>query len=310
MKIVSYTVKVLALTLLLGIFFILGTHLAGVDKVAEAQLSATPAPPAGFFEPFLFFCVCVTMVMAYLSVRAGRHGFRLMATLAFIMYSVMTIASQVESLFFLPSKMPLALIERLFLQGAITTLLFVPCVVIIMGQLHSRDREPPPAFSSVPASTWLLRLAATVVIFEFLYMFFGYFVAWHNPELRQYYGGGELNGFFAALQHNWQYSPGIYALQVLRSLLFFACVMLVVRKFRGPRWEATLASSAFLTVWTLILLLPNPIMPPSVARSHFWETFFCYLTFGALLGWMLAGNNEPAVMAQTPSIGSAVPGSG
>jgi hypothetical protein len=299
MKLLRFTARVLVLTLLLGIFFILGAQLAGVGKTAETKLSATPPPATEFWAPFLLFCVCVTIVMAYLSVRSGRYGFKLMATLAFIMYSVMTIASQVESLFFLQSKMPLALIERLFLQGAITTLLFVPCVVIIMGQLHSRDREAPPAFNLVPASTWLLRLAATVVLFEFLYMFFGYFVAWQNPELRQYYGGGELNGFFSALQHNWQYSPSIYALQVLRSLLFFACIMLVVRKFRGPRWEAALASSAFLTVWTLILLLPNPIMPPSVARSHFWETFFCYLIFGALLGWMLAGKKEPAVMAKT-----------
>jgi uncharacterized membrane protein len=168
-----------------------------------------------------------------------------------------------------------------------------------MGQLRSHDQPPAPEFNAVRTTDWLFRLASTVVIFEFLYMFFGYYVAWQNPELRHYYGGGELNGFLAALITNWRTTPSIYALQILRALLFFACILLVVRKFKGPRWEAALASSAFLTVWTLILLLPNPIMPPSITRSHFWETFFCFIVFGAFLGWMLAGKSKPAAITKT-----------
>src|SRR4051812_32161527 len=248
----KFVLKVLVLTLLLGIFFILGAQLAGIDKVAlsSAAPASTPPPPAGFFAPFLLFSVCVSAVMAYLAIRSGRYGFKLMATLAFIMYSVMTVASQIESLFFLQSKMPLALIERLFLQGAITTILFVPCVVLIMGQLRSHNLSPAPEFNAVPAADWLFRLASTIVIFEFLYMFFGYYVAWQNPELRHFYGGGELNGFIAALVTNWRTTPSIYALQILRALLFFACILLVVRRFKGPRWEAALARSACLTVWT------------------------------------------------------------
>jgi hypothetical protein len=107
----KFVIKVLALTLLLAFFFILGAQLAGIDKIAlpaSTKLSATPPPPAGFFQPFLLFCICVATVMAYLAVRSGRYGFKLMAVLAFIMYSVMTVTSQVESLFFLQSKMPLA----------------------------------------------------------------------------------------------------------------------------------------------------------------------------------------------------------
>jgi hypothetical protein len=33
--------------------------------------------------------------------------------------------------------------------------------------------------------------------------------------------------------------------------------------------------------------LPNPLMPASVARSHFWETLGFSLVFGALAGWLL-----------------------
>ena len=36
-----------------------------------------------------------------------------------------------------------------------------------------------------------------------------------------------------------------------------------------------------------VLLLPNPMIPASVARSHFWETLGFSLVFGALAGWLL-----------------------
>jgi hypothetical protein len=303
MKIPSFVIRVLALTILLGIFFVLGAQLAGVEQ-ASRPLAATQtptAPPAGFLAPFLFFCFCVSTVMAYLIMRSTWSGLPLMGLLGFVMYSVMTVATQVESLFFLQSKMPLALIERLFVHGAITTALFVPCAVILMGRLRSPGQVPTTTFAAVPAPVWAGRVAFTIVLFIFLYMFFGYFVAWRNPDLRQFYGGHEFSGFFDALQYNWHTAPTIYALQVFRSLLFFACVLWLIRSLKVPRWEATLATSAFLSVWTVILLLPNPIMPPSVARSHFWETFFCFLIFGAILGWMLSPRKQPAALHKTAS---------
>jgi hypothetical protein len=33
--------------------------------------------------------------------------------------------------------------------------------------------------------------------------------------------------------------------------------------------------------------MPNPLMPASVARSHFWETLWCDLLLGGLVGWVL-----------------------
>src|SRR5262249_9401147 len=138
-------------------------------------------------------------------------------------------------------------------------------------------------------------------LFIFLYMFFGYFVAWRNPVLRAFYGGVDTPNFFVALKNNLLNSPGIYLLQVFRATLYFACVLPLVRMLRTSRFEAVMAISAFLSVWTLVLLLPNPIMPRSVALSHFWETLMCFLVFGALLGWMLSAPQRPASLAKSAS---------
>jgi hypothetical protein len=50
---------------------------------------------------------------------------------------------------------------------------------------------------------------------------------------------------------------------------------------------AALVAALFSACWTTVLLLPNPLMPASVARSYFWETLGFSLVFGALAGWLL-----------------------
>ena len=312
MKLLMVAVRVLVLTMLLGIFFVLGARLAGIEQAlpppnksiqsapgaTATRAAPTPAAPEGFLAPFLLYCVSVSVVMAFLTAYSTWSGLRLMGALAFAMYGVMTVSSQVESLFFLRDKMPIALIWRLFLQGAITTALFVPCLVIIMGKLRSHDYAPAAPRPAAPISVWIGRVILTIVLFNFLYMYFGYYVAWRNPEVRHFYGGTDFSSLFEALKNNWQHSPGIYALQVLRSILFFSCVLPLVRMMRMPRWQTMIAMSAFLSVWTLILLLPNPIMPRSVALAHFWETSACYLIFGAILGCMLSAKKPSAALAK------------
>jgi hypothetical protein len=118
-------------------------------------------------------------------------------------------------------------------------------------------------------------------------MFFGYYVAWRNPELQRYYGGQELATFWAAWKHNWTSFPWIYALAAFRALIYVVCLYPLIRMLDTSLRESALAAALFSTCWTTVLLLPNPLMPASVARSHFWETLGFSLIFGALAGWLL-----------------------
>ena len=70
----------------------------------------------------------------------------------------------------------------------------------------------------------LLRLAILVAAFVFLYMFFGYYVAWRNSELQRYYGGPDIATFWAALGHNWTSARWIYVLAAFRALLIASSV--------------------------------------------------------------------------------------
>jgi hypothetical protein len=290
-------VRILAVCLLFAVCFALGGALSGLDKIAQRSVASEPAAsansqvprmPEDLLRSFLIFAICVGGVLSYLILRSRWHGWILASAIFASMYGISTIVSQLDSIAFLSDKLPPGMIRAIFVQGAITAALFAPLAVLVLGKWRVASLPAPPPPAARRKVAWLLpRLAILVVAFVFLYMFFGYYVAWSNPELRRFYGGPEPAGFWAALRHNWISSPWIYTLAAFRALLCVASLYPLVRMLYTSRWESALAAPLFLACWTTALLLPNPWMPASVARSHFYETLGFSLAFGALAGWLL-----------------------
>jgi hypothetical protein len=305
-------IKVGAVCLVFALSFVIGVALSGLKKIGQQPPAAktvqqvlpaqqavsslpetapkpqAPQMPGNLLLTFSTFSVCVGIVLSYLILRSSWHGWRLVGAVCVGIYGISTVATQIESLFFLSDKVPRGLIAATFLQGAIATVLFAPLAVLFLGKWRTASgalASPAPARLRAPSAAW--RLALIVIAFVFLYMFFGYYVAWQNPGLRQYYGGPEYSSFYAALKANWMYHRSIYPLQVFRALLCAACLYPLVRMLRTAQWETALAMALFVSVWTTELLLPNPMMPASVAHSHFWETLGFSLVFGSLAGWFM-----------------------
>ena len=51
-----------------------------------------------------------------------------------------------------------------------------------------------------------------------------------------------------------------------------------------------------------VLLMPSPLMTASLAHSHFWETLWCDLLLGAIVGWVLAAHARPPARGQTQAM--------
>jgi hypothetical protein len=292
--------RILAVCLLFAVCFAIGGALAGVARIAQ-EAPPVKATPAQLVLPFVTLCLCVGIVVSYLILRSSWHGFALVMAVFFAMYGISTVAAQGDSVFFLSAKLPQGMLPALFLQGLIADALFAALAVLILGKWRvpsPADTWPAPAHLAASSLIW--RIALLVVAFVFLYMFFGYYIAWQNPDLREYYGGSSFPSFYDSLKSNWGQRPFLYLLQAFRALLFIACVFPLIRMLRVSRWERTAAIALFLSAWTTILLFPNPLMPMSVARSHFWETLAFSLTFGTLLGWLL-GNADPVGQIASPA---------
>jgi hypothetical protein len=289
--------RILAVCLLFAVCFAVGGVLSGLEKIAQQSVVSQPAQPANqqvpqmpenFLRSFLIFTLCVGGTLSYLIFRSRWHGWMLVGAIFVSMYGISTVASQLDSVALLSNKLPHGMIRAIFAQGAIAAVLFAPLAVLALGKWRAASiREPVSPAVPLKFAPTLLRLAILVAAFVFLYVFFGYYVAWRNPELQHFYAGPELATFWAALRHNWINSRWIYALAAFRALIYIACLYPLVRMLHTSRRESALAAALFSACWTTVLLLPNPLMPASVARSHFWETLGFSLVFGALAGWLL-----------------------
>jgi hypothetical protein len=313
-------VRSLAVCLLLTVCMTAGLFLSGLNRVAPQgqpaqQISAqtpsqsapagkvsTQAPPeaqpapGAVLLPLLTVSLCVGIMVSYLILRSSWRGWTLVLAMFAGVYGISTVVNQLDSMFFLSRILPRGMIPAIFLQGAITAALFVPLAVWVLGKWRGAMpavAPSTPARMGAASAAW--RIALLVIAFVFLYMFFGYYVAWQNPELRKFYSGHDWPSFFASLKGNWQDRPWLYALATFRALLYVAFVYPLIRMLHAGRWESAIATALFLASWTTMLLLPNSVMPASVARSHFWETFGFSLVFGALLGWLLSAPPSAAM---------------
>jgi len=216
-KILLTGLKILAVCLLFAVCFAVGGALSGIDKIGQRTVASQPAPPANQQVPqmpenllrgFLIFILCVGGTLSYIILRARWHGWMLVAAIFVSMYGISTVASQLDSIVFLSDKLPQGMIRAIFVQGAIAAALFAPLAVLALGRWRAGSlRAPMSSAAPLKLASIMLRLATLVVAFVFLYMFFGYYVAWRNPELRHFYGGPELATFWAAWRHNWTSSP-------------------------------------------------------------------------------------------------------
>jgi hypothetical protein len=311
-KVVVIALRIFAVCVVFALCFVAGSVLSGLSKTAERATASAPAQqalsgqqvtasspeapadqspqkPESPGYAFLILSVSVGLVLSYLILRSSWRSWPLVGAIFLSMYGVSTVATQVETLFFLSNKFPPGMIRAIFLQGAITAALFAPLAVLLLGRMRkSSSLLTAPSLSPLPPSSIINRLLILVIAFVFLYFFFGYYVAWQSPAVRQYYGGPEQASFYAAIKANWMNNRSIYLLQVFRALLYVACIYPLIRMLRVARWEIAIAMALFLSVWTTMLLLPNPLMPPSVAYAHLRETLGFNLTFGVITGWLLS----------------------
>jgi hypothetical protein len=236
----------------------------------------------------LAVCFLDTLVLAYIILRSRWAGWRLIATVFFVFYGVMTFISQIESAIF--HILPPGVLPRLFLMGVIIAAPFSLLAVLILGK-----GKAEPATSNEPnsrllmsANEWAWKLAVIALAYMMLYSTFGYFVAWKNPAIQAYYGGIDEGNFFAHMKVVFTTAPWLEPFQALRAMLWALLALPVIRMMKG-RWQETAIAVGllFAVLMNSQLLLPTPLMPEAVRMTHLIETASYNFIFGYLIVWLL-----------------------
>jgi len=204
-------------------------------------------------------------------------------------YGLMTVVLQLESLLFLRNQMAGGILTRIYLSGLIMAGLFAPMAVLIMSRV--KQRELAFLFNvhlEMSLRGWLWKIIVIGSCYVILYTVFGYFIAWKNSAVQLYYGGQDPGNFFVHLGNQWARWPGFFLFQFGRGLLWMLFALPIIRMHKGGRLEVGATIACLFAVWSLQLLVPNPLMPVEVAHVHLIETASSNSIFGFLVGILLA----------------------
>lgn len=291
-----FALRVVVLTISLVIVFLVGVNVAAAWARYSPQQPVTS--PSAILPPLLTYAFLVSIVVAWIIQNSRWRGWKLIMALIFTVYGLMSFISDIEMFVYLRAKMPSALMKQLFIMGAVVPVLFVPIAVLIMGKVCGSE-EP----ATLSANTKLDRFALLAVVYVVLYYLFGYYVAWQNPDVRLYYAGStELKTFFDQMRSTIVGTPWMLPFQFFRGVLWVLFAYPVLRMLKATRVETAFTIAALFGVWSFPLLLPNPLMPASVAHTHFWETLWSDLILGATVGWTLAKTGASRSRATGDSI--------
>lgn len=276
MQLIVTAIRVVAVTIVYFVCFVV------VSGALLAPASEQPAPSeAGATLLALFLVSLINAAFwSYLILRSRWTSWKLILTIFLLFYGVSTVMPQIESAYFI-TRLPPGMLPRLFLAGLIMAAVFAPLAVLILGKAKSSANESSQLKMSMGA--WIGKLSLIVVAYIFLYFTFGYFIAWKNPAVREYYGGGELSGFITHITTLLRSEPMLFLLQAVRALLWTAFALPVIKMMKGEWWERGLAVALLFAIMTSQLLLPNPLMPTEVRMVHLVET----ATSNFLFGWLV-----------------------
>jgi hypothetical protein len=283
-------VKLLLLAVLLLALNGVGSRFLPPAQGPPAEQAASPAPASSLLGLVFAILLLQTLALAYPVLRSRLYGWRLVFTMALLYFGTVTFMSQVESLVYLRQKMPEGMLAGLFAMGLFNAVVFAPVLVSVLGAWRPRAPETRAPASSGRAQgspgAWLWRALVGAAVYLALYYAFGYFVAWRNPVVRDYYGGTDPGSFLAQVASLARETPWMMPLQFARGLLWVGLALLVVRTMRGAWWEAGLATALLFAVPSLYLLLPNPLMPEAVRIAHLVKTTPYQFAFGWFVAWL------------------------
>lgn len=279
------SLKVIALTVILFICFaVAGSVIGQQDSTGQ-----TPEQASTVLMALLTVCFLNTIVLAHIILRSRWSSWRLIATVFFVFYGVMTFMSQIESAVFV-TRLPSGMLPRLFLMGILIAAPFSLLAVIILGKRKADTATSGEQNSRLlmPKNEWAWKLAVIAVVYLVLYFTFGYFIAWKNPAVQEYYGGIDEGNFFAHMNTVFTSTLWLVPFQALRAMLWVLLALPVIRMTKG-RWQETAVAVGllFAVLMNAQLLLPNPFMPEAVRMTHLIETASSNFIFGCLIVWLL-----------------------
>ena len=296
--------KIIVLTILM---FILQS-VSGAVLTPYMNLGDAAAEPDPSVLPRLLLVVFIDiLVLAWFIVRSRKHGWSLILATIIVYYGTKTFMPQIETWYFIdqmgdilqPSMVPI-----LFLLGILPAMVFPPAAVLLLGKRKGDEVVGDRPVKMSPTQFFLKCAVIMVIVYPVLYFTFGYFIAMRNPAHLAYYGVSDSGSFWLQMQNVISADPFLMFFQMFRGGLWIALAILIIRSMKGNVWEVGFVVALFFSlVMNATHFVPHPLMPMSVAMSHFIETASSNFIFGFIVTWVFSRSHRslPDLFGLTPN---------
>ncbi len=274
--------------ILTGVMLAVWALLSGLAAGLFGEIAPEAQPPISMGIFFVIVLVNVLVYQWYI-LRSNAYGWRLILVLFLLIFGVIFFIAQIETLVFNDAvRMPVAFVIALIVAGVIVAGVVSPLAV----RLFKKQKPKSAVISKAPlwggsATELAWKLTAIALLYVAVYMFFGYFIAWQFPAVREFYSGStEIVGFFQQWANTIKADPTLLLVQIFRGYLWAGLALLATRTIgAGRRWERLTIVGLLMSVGlSLQILLPNPYMPDGVRYGHFPELFVENFLFGVIAG--------------------------
>jgi hypothetical protein len=296
-SIVHFILKTLLLSVVMLVVIMI------LSMIRPLSAGESTSRDEGTIMLLLFIVTTVYALVIGLVVHNAR-GSRLQLIFGLIVafFGVQTVVGQIEAFFFLTPmgehmgagsapvlQMPLAfIVSQLIIWGGVA-IAGIPIAVFLFDRRKRGNRKAIPFLPAWTGQQWLVRIVAVVVAYELLYFGFGYFVAWKDPAIQEFYQGTDPGSFWLQLRQVATKTPGLYGLQAFRALLWIGFTLPVIAMLRKKGWKGALIIALFVSLpMNIPHIIPNPYMPADVRAVHFTETVSSTFIFGILLFLLFA----------------------
>ena len=228
--------------------------------------------------------VWVCFVIYFIVRNSGWKGIKLSGSVVFVIFFVQFFMTQIETLLFGSAFKAITGFDILLimLAGLPPLLAASPLAVKFFG-----NRDIAPGTITLNLKSTAVKLFIIGIIYLFIYMFFGYFVAWQFTDLRIFYSGSaEKSGFFGQMLNNLADKPFIFPFQIIRGILF-SLFILPLRKMILNNRSFIISVCLVYLCPAIMLIIPNPLFPDIVRIGHLIEMTSSMLLFGIITGYIL-----------------------
>ena len=233
----------------------------------------------------LVFAAWVCFTVFFIIRNTPWNGIKLFINIVFVVFFIQSLMTQIETMFFSHAFSAFPKLDIVFVTLAG---LFPVLVVVLLLVKFFQNKDSAFEMNKIRIKSTFIRLGVIGVIYLFVYMIFGYFVAWQFEELRIFYTGSpEKLSFWGQTVNNFKTNPIIFPFQIIRGILFGAAII-PIRNIVNKSKIIFITSVCLLYLCTAIqLIIPNALFPDMVRLAHLVEMSSSMLLFGIIVGNIL-----------------------